>query len=351
MQVLWKHLQNLGFTHFFVLRVGYWGSTGILNVIKAQEDFCAENENCYIVTRAPSLIPHPGATTDNWWISEPSAEYDNCRDSYLVSSRNYHFNEKAMQIFAERSAENIHRVLYLGLEPILEAENIQGMTTEDPGPNIPEDTTAYTSFEGVEEFCNSLSVSKKSDNTWAEQSHATAASTDLIPVASCDSVWLEYVFIKSEAHAVGGFYDADGNLVAPLYFKDFGFAPDASTGGVSAFRTPQTTNRVSIAAIEAATGKEIAFVRFTAWEASAGGHNNTEARVYHAYSAVVTAPTCTEQGYTTYTCECGDSYVGDYVDATGDHTYSTASASAAALPCLNLTPFLKRKPRKGCASR
>ncbi len=34
----------------------------------------------------------------------------------------------------------------------------------------------------------------------------------------------------------------------------------------------------------------------------------------HVYEAVVTAPTYTEQGYTTYTCECGDSYVGDYTD-------------------------------------
>ena len=40
----------------------------------------------------------------------------------------------------------------------------------------------------------------------------------------------------------------------------------------------------------------------------------------HTYEAVITAPTCTEQGYTTYTCECGDSYVADYVDATG-HSY------------------------------
>ena len=37
----------------------------------------------------------------------------------------------------------------------------------------------------------------------------------------------------------------------------------------------------------------------------------------HVYEAVVTAPTCTEQGYTTYTCACGDTYVADYVDATG----------------------------------
>ncbi len=40
----------------------------------------------------------------------------------------------------------------------------------------------------------------------------------------------------------------------------------------------------------------------------------------HQYTAVVTAPTCTEQGYTTYTCACGDSYKGDYVAAKG-HSY------------------------------
>ena len=37
----------------------------------------------------------------------------------------------------------------------------------------------------------------------------------------------------------------------------------------------------------------------------------------HQYAEEVTAPTCTEQGYTTYTCECGESYVDDYVEATG----------------------------------
>ena len=41
----------------------------------------------------------------------------------------------------------------------------------------------------------------------------------------------------------------------------------------------------------------------------------------HSYTPTVTAPTCTEQGYTTYTCDCGDSYVDDYVDATGEHSY------------------------------
>lgn len=39
----------------------------------------------------------------------------------------------------------------------------------------------------------------------------------------------------------------------------------------------------------------------------------------HDYKAVVTAPTCTEEGYTTHTCDCGDTYTDSQVDALG-HT-------------------------------
>ncbi len=37
----------------------------------------------------------------------------------------------------------------------------------------------------------------------------------------------------------------------------------------------------------------------------------------HSHVQVVTQPTCTEQGYTTYTCACGDTYKDDYINATG----------------------------------
>ena len=40
----------------------------------------------------------------------------------------------------------------------------------------------------------------------------------------------------------------------------------------------------------------------------------------HDYDVVVTPPTCTEKGYTTYTCHCGDSYIDDYVKENG-HTH------------------------------
>ena len=42
--------------------------------------------------------------------------------------------------------------------------------------------------------------------------------------------------------------------------------------------------------------------------------------IAHNYTLTVTEPTCTEQGFTTYTCSaCGDTYVGNYTDAKG-HT-------------------------------
>ncbi len=42
----------------------------------------------------------------------------------------------------------------------------------------------------------------------------------------------------------------------------------------------------------------------------------------HQYSSKVTPPTCRAQGYTTYTCECGDSYTDNYIDKT-EHNYSS----------------------------
>lgn len=65
-------------------------------------------------------------------------------------------------------------------------------------------------------------------------------------------------------------------------------------------------------------------VRCTVCDAIISSEHTTVSALGHDYQAVVTAPTCTAQGYTTYTCSrCGDSYVADYVDPTG-HTPGAA---------------------------
>ncbi len=51
-------------------------------------------------------------------------------------------------------------------------------------------------------------------------------------------------------------------------------------------------------------------------------------KIAHNNKSVITAPTCTEKGFTTYTCEaCDNSYVDNYVDALG-HTYKTTVTEA-----------------------
>ena len=45
----------------------------------------------------------------------------------------------------------------------------------------------------------------------------------------------------------------------------------------------------------------------------------TGAALGHSYTATITTATCTTQGFTTYVCHCGDTYVADYINPT--HNY------------------------------
>ena len=47
----------------------------------------------------------------------------------------------------------------------------------------------------------------------------------------------------------------------------------------------------------------------------------------HSYTETVTAPDCTNGGYTTNICQCGDSYISNQVEALG-HTWVEATCSA-----------------------
>ena len=53
----------------------------------------------------------------------------------------------------------------------------------------------------------------------------------------------------------------------------------------------------------------------------------TETTHVHSYTSKVIAPTCTEGGYTTFTCGCGDAYTADQTDAVG-HNYSSTVKAA-----------------------
>ena len=61
----------------------------------------------------------------------------------------------------------------------------------------------------------------------------------------------------------------------------------------------------------------------------------------HEYVEAVTAPTCTEQGYTTHTCKaCGEAYVDTYVDALG-HDFGKGGSAEKCTRCGEKNPDYK----------
>ena len=124
MDILWEWLKKNGFTHFFCIRVDYFGSSGISNVMKAQESFCRKHRDAYMLTRAASYITYPDQDEGEWFVTPPAEEYRYCRDSFFGYG-NQHINEKGFTVIARHAARNLQRVLNENKEPKLEPENIK----------------------------------------------------------------------------------------------------------------------------------------------------------------------------------------------------------------------------------
>ena len=133
LDILWEHMRSLGFTKFFCVRIGNWGGGKKQDVMFAQEKFCSENENCYMVTRAMSLMPNSEADPKDWFASPPDAMYDGCRD---LDYRNAHVNEKGFMIIAKKLAENSFRILREKQEPVLEDELVAALVSQKESGDV-----------------------------------------------------------------------------------------------------------------------------------------------------------------------------------------------------------------------
>jgi len=112
-------------------------------------------------------------------------------------------------------------------------------------------------------------------------------------------VGTDYSVTIAAGNSPTAFTVSSGNLPEGLNIGNDGVISGTPT-------TAGTSNFSVTASNEAGTSAPVAFsieIR------EAPGHN---------YIPVVTAPTCVEKGFTTYSCShCGDSYIADYVDALG----------------------------------
>ena len=98
------------------------GDPTLVKIMRAQEQFCDQNDDCYMMTRILSFITVPTAR-----MSEMNEhllpELDDCRDSFYGFS-NWHINEKGFSLAAKKMAANAYRVLRKGLPPELEEEKV-----------------------------------------------------------------------------------------------------------------------------------------------------------------------------------------------------------------------------------
>lgn len=120
---LWKRAKGLGFNRFFIIRVGFWGNEGITEIMRAQEDFCRDTEDAFMLTRVCSFFEFKGQTAEGWFSEPTPTEFSFCRDSFYGFS-NQHINEKGFKVIAKYAVPNLIRVLFENKEPVLEEEKI-----------------------------------------------------------------------------------------------------------------------------------------------------------------------------------------------------------------------------------
>lgn len=124
LDILWDELKKIGFTHFFCIRVDYFGNDRIEHVMRAQESFVSHHKDAYMLTRAASYFTHPKQNENSWFITPPDEEYRNCRDSFYGFD-NHHINEKGFSVIAKHAVKNLYRVLVEHCDPLLEEENVR----------------------------------------------------------------------------------------------------------------------------------------------------------------------------------------------------------------------------------
>ena len=194
--------------------------------------------------------------------------------------------------------------------------------------------------------CTSLTSVTIPDSVTSIGDSAFSGCTSLTSVTIPDSVtsiggWAFYectsltsVTIPDSVTSIGnGAFKGCTSLTSvtiPGSVTRIGVGAFASCTSLTSVTIPDSVTRIGKQAFDYCTSlTDVYYAGSEAqWKAisisSAGNNDLLTANIHynygshtHSYKDVVTAPTCTEKGYTTHTCACGKSYVDTYTDALG----------------------------------
>lgn len=152
-----------------------------------------------------------------------------------------------------------------------------------------------------------------------------SASTTSMLVAYGEKCNLSSTFVSRDGYVLNGW-----NLYRPAdqkwYVQYVGWCTEeemTANGYLKQVYVPNLSMELDSSWLSNADSVQIdSFTFYAVWEEDAQS-------CAHDYVAAETTPTCTEQGYTTFTCsKCGNSYADNYIDALG-HDFGTWSQTKA----------------------
>ena len=158
-------------------------------------------------------------------------------------------------------------------------------------------------------------LTHENKSTWNSKYDSNPTSDKITLLSYNDVLKTSYGFSSSF-----NTYDTARQRKGTDYAKCQGLSVSSSYGGTSMWwlRSPSTSHGVAEVDLFGSVHTDCyAHIAYSGIVPALNLILSTACYV-HDYKAVVTEPTCTEQGYTTYTCtKCNDSYVDNYTNALG----------------------------------